>query len=61
MKIAMEMQDFVGSRMENGKNQETDLVFFCNVDSGQLDHVKSEGMLASRMSNVYLSILIFYS
>lgn len=56
------MQDFVGTRMENGGNEKkTDLVFFCNVDSGQLDHVKSEGMLASRMSNVCLSILIFYS
>ncbi|KAM0953873.1 hypothetical protein DsansV1_C01g0004581 [Dioscorea sansibarensis] len=45
-------QDFVGSRMENGENQkETDLVFFCNVDSGQLDHVKSEGEILHGLMN----------
>ncbi|KAH7677573.1 hypothetical protein IHE45_07G093400 [Dioscorea alata] len=45
-------QDFVGTRMENGGNEKkTDLVFFCNVDSGHLDHVKSEGEILRELVN----------
>ncbi|KAJ0979136.1 hypothetical protein J5N97_014610 [Dioscorea zingiberensis] len=45
------LQDFVGSRMENGGNEKADLVFFCNGNSQELNQAKSEGKILLELVN----------